>query len=148
MQRLNDAFEEAYPNITIERSSQSFDDLETTLRGALTGNEAPDVVQANNSRGTMGAFVSAGLLLDLDPYAEAYGWGDRFSEDVLAVSRYSEDGVTFGEGNLYGLPQVGEVVGAYYSRSALEKVADEDELLGGDFATFTDILARATKEGM
>lgn len=148
IQRLNEAFMDKYPNITIERVSQSFDDLETTLRGALTGNDAPDVVQANNGRGTMGAFVSAGLLRNLDPYAQAYGWGDRFSEDVLAVSRYSSDGVTFGEGNLYGLPQVGEVVGAYYSRSALEKVADEDELLGGDFATFTDILARAKKEGM
>src|SRR5699024_9902814 len=148
IQRLNEAFMEKYPNIHIERVSQSFDDLETPLRGAITGNEAPDVVQANNGRGTMGAFVSAGLLRNLDPYAQAYGWGDRFSEDVLAVSRYSSDGVTFGEGNLYGLPQVGEIVGAYYSRSALEKVAGEDELLGGDFATFTDILARAKKEGL
>ncbi|WP_022916783.1 extracellular solute-binding protein [Ruania albidiflava] len=148
MQRLNDAFEEAYPNITIERNSQSFDDLETTLRGALTGNEAPDVVQANNSRGTMGAFVSAGLLLNLDRYAEAYGWKERFSDDVLAVSRYSEDGVTFGEGSLYGLPQVGEIVGVFYSRSALEQVASEDELLSGDFDTFTDILARAADAGL
>ena len=78
MQRLNEAFMAEYPNITIERNSQSFDDLETTLRGAVTGNEAPDVVQANNGRGTMGAFVSAGLLRNLDPYAEAYGWADRF----------------------------------------------------------------------
>lgn len=148
MTRLNQAFMDAYPNITIERNSQSFDDLETTLRGALTGNEAPDVVQANNGRGTMGAFVSAGLLLNLDPYAEAYGWGDRFSDDVLAVSRYSEDGVTFGEGNLYGLPQVGEIVGVFYSRSALEQVATEDELLSGDFDTFTDILGRAADAGL
>src|SRR5699024_1123055 len=50
IQRLNEAFMDKYPNITIERVSQSFDDLETTLRGALTGNDAPDVVQANNGR--------------------------------------------------------------------------------------------------
>ena len=148
MQRLNEAFMAEYPNITIERNSQSFDDLETTLRGALTGNEAPDVVQANNGRGTMGAFVSAGLLRNLDPYAEAYGWADRFSEDVLAVSRYSEDGVTFGEGNLYGLPQVGEVVGVFYSRSALEQLGGEDELLSGDFDTLRDYLAQAAEEGL
>ncbi|WP_342741441.1 ABC transporter substrate-binding protein [Ruania alba] len=148
MSQLNAAFEEAYPNITINRNSQSFDDLETTLRGALTGNDAPDVVQANNSRGTMGAFVSAGLLRDLGPYAEAYGWADRFSEDVLAVSSYSPDGVTFGSGSLYGLPQVGEVVGVFYSRSALEQVAGEDELLGADWEAFTGMLADAADAGL
>lgn len=148
IERLNDEFMDKYPNIEIDRVSQSFDDLETTLRGALTGNDAPDVVQANNGRGTMGAFVSADLLLNLDPYAQAYDWGERFSDDVLAVSRYSDDGVTFGDGNLYGLPQVGEIVGAYYSRSALEEVATEEELVDGDFATFTDILARAEQNGL
>ncbi|UFU05275.1 extracellular solute-binding protein [Ruania halotolerans] len=148
MAQLNAAFEEAYPNISINRNSQSFDDLETTLRGALTGNDAPDVVQANNSRGTMGAFVSAGLLRDLEPYAEAYGWADRFSEDVLAVSRYSPDGVTFGSGSLYGLPQVGEVVGVFYSRSALEPIATEDELRSADWETFTGMLADAADAGL
>ncbi|CAM3609096.1 extracellular solute-binding protein [Occultella aeris] len=148
MTQLNEAFMDAYPNITIDRLSQSFDDLETTLRGALTGDDAPDVVQANNSRGTMGAFVGADLLLDLTPYADAYGWTDRYSESVLAASTYSADGVTFGEGNIYGLPQVGEIVGIFYSRAALSAAGiDEAALTGGTWADFTAALASAQAAG-
>ena len=119
IEALNAAFQEAYPNITIDRVSQSFDDLATTLRLALTDNEAPDVVQANNGRNTMGAFVEADQLVPLNAYSDAYGWADRYSPSVLQYSTYSEDGTVFGEGNLYGLPQVGEVVGVYYSKAKL-----------------------------
>ena len=148
IEQLNEAFIEAYPNVTIHRNSQSFDDLETTLRGALTGDDAPDVVQANNTRGTMGAFVAAGLLLDLDPYAEAYGWLDRFSESVLAQSSYSADGTVFGDGALFGLPQVGEVVGVYYSRAALGDAGiDEGALTSGTWDDFEDALETAHDAG-
>ncbi|MFB6724157.1 extracellular solute-binding protein [Kribbella sp. NPDC056345] len=110
-------FEAKYPNIKIKRVSRSFDDLKTTLRLALSGNDAPDVVQANNGRSDMGEFVKAGQLVPLDKWAEAYKWGDRYPASVLQYSRYSADGKTFGEGNLYGLPQVGEVVGLYYNKT-------------------------------
>ncbi len=119
MEQLNAAFMEQYPNVTIDRNSQSFDDLATTLRLALTDEDAPDVVQANNGRNTMGQFVAAGQLRPLDDYAEAYGWFDRYSPSVLQYSTYSDDAKVFGEGNLYGLPQVGEVVGVFYSKSKL-----------------------------
>ena len=46
----------------------------------------------------MGQLVKAGLLLPLDNYAEAYGWSDRVSENVLAVSSWSPDGKQFGTG--------------------------------------------------
>ena len=59
MEQLNAAFMEKYPNVTIDRNSQSFDDLATTLRLALTDADAPDVVQANNGRKTMGQFVAS-----------------------------------------------------------------------------------------
>ncbi|MDI9589022.1 MAG: extracellular solute-binding protein, partial [Acidobacteriota bacterium] len=122
MERLNEAFMEKYPNITIERNSQSFEDLQTTLRLALSGEDAPDVVEANNARSMMGQFVSSGQIIALDDWAEAYGWYDRFADDILAYSSYSEDATTFGEGNLYGLPQVGEVVGVFYAPSRLDEL--------------------------
>ena len=121
MERLNEAFEDKYPNITIERNSQSFEDLQTTLRLALTGGDAPDVVQANNARAMMGQFVASDQIQCLDDYSEAYGWEDRFG-DILTYSSYSEDGTVFGEGCVYGLPQVGEVVGIYYSESKLDEL--------------------------
>jgi raffinose/stachyose/melibiose transport system substrate-binding protein len=122
MERLNAAFQQQYPNITIKRDSRSFDDLATTLRLALSGNDAPDVVQANNGRADMGAFVAAGELLPLGPWARAYGWDQRYPESVSQYVSYTPDGKVFGEGEMYGLPQVGEVVGIYYNPAELQRL--------------------------
>ena len=119
MAQLIKEFETTYPNIKIKRVSRSFDDLKTTLRLALSGNEPPDVVEANNGRSDMGEFVKAGQLRPLDSYATAYGWDARYPKSVRQYSSYSADGKTFGEGNLYGLPQVGETVGIFYNKKKL-----------------------------
>ncbi|MBL3685871.1 extracellular solute-binding protein [Leucobacter zeae] len=144
MEQLNEAFQKQYPNITIERNSQSFEDLGKTLRLALTGNEAPDVVQANNARNSMGQFIEAGQLVPLDPWAEAYGWEDRFPDSVLQYTRYSDDAVTFGSGSIYGLPQVGEVVGVFYSKPKLEKLGID---VPQDWAAFEAALDQAKQAG-
>jgi len=119
MGELIKGFEAKYPNIKIKRVSRSFDDLKTTLRLALSGNEPPDVVEANNGRSDMGEFVKAGQLRPLDTYAKAYRWDARYPKSVRQYSSYSPDGKTFGEGNLYGLPQVGETVGIFYNKKKL-----------------------------
>lgn len=144
MKQLNAAFEKAYPNITIKRVSQSFDDLGKTLRLALSGDDAPDVVQANNARNSMGAFVKAGQLLPLDAWSDAYGWADRYPESILKYSQYSEDGTTFGSGSTYGLPQVGEIVGVFYSKAKLAGLGIE---LPTDWAGFEAALATAKGAG-
>lgn len=144
IEKLNAAFHETYPNVTIKRVSQSFDDLATTLRLALTGDDAPDVVQANNARNTMGALVAAGQLIPLDAYAGAYGWTDRFSASILKFSSYSADAKVFGGGNLYGLPQTGEVVGVFYSKSRL---AGLGLAVPKDWTEFDAALAKAKNAG-
>lgn len=144
METLNAAFEKKYPNITINRVSQSFDDLGKTLRLALSGKDAPDVVQANNARNSLGAFVAAGQLHAFDPWVKAYNWEDRFSESVLSYSRYSADGATFGEGSVYALPQVGEVVGVFYSK---KKLAELGIALPADWTEFEASLETAKKAG-
>jgi raffinose/stachyose/melibiose transport system substrate-binding protein len=121
IEELNKQFQAKYPNIKLNRVSRSTDDLNTTLKLALSGNEPPDVFQANNGRPQMGSFVQAGQLLSLDRYADAYGWMDRYPESVRQYSSYSTDGKTFGTGSLYGLPQVGEVVGIFVNKAKLEK---------------------------
>lgn len=133
IEALNQAFTEEYPNVTIDRTKRSFSDLQRTLRNAITSDEAPDVVQANNGRSDMGAFVENGLLQSLDGYAEAYGWTERFPESVRSLASYTEDGSTFGEGNLYGLPQVGEVVGVWVNKPKLEELGLEIPQTTADF---------------
>lgn len=144
IEALNEAFQEAYSNVTIKRVSQSFDDLATTLRLAITSDDAPDVVQANNGRSAMGAFVAGDQLLSLDAYAEAYSWHDRFDASVLAYSSYSEDGSEFGSGSLYGLPQMGEVVGVFYSKDKLAQLGLE---VPGDIDAFESALGTAADAG-
>ena len=121
IKRLNQAFQEQYPNVTIKRVARSFEDLNKTLKLAVSGPNAPDVVQANQGRPVMGTLVKGGLLEPLDPYAEAFGWGDRYSKLLLDLNRFSSDGNTFGDGNLYGLSQMGEIVGVFYNKSKVSE---------------------------
>lgn len=145
---LNAAFEEKYPNITIKRTSQAFDDLKNQVSLALSGNDVPDVVQVNNARADMGQFVRAGQLLDLTPYSEAYKWEDRFSPSVLSKVRYSSDAATFGEGNLYGLPQTGEIVGIFYSTKKMETLGAEPPTTWEEYFTLLDDALAAGEQPM
>ncbi len=145
IKELNKEFQAKYPNITLNRVTRSFDDLETTLGLALSGNEPPDVFQANNGRPDMGKFVQAGQLLPLDRYAQAYGWTERYPESVRKYSSYSEDGKNFGTGTLYGLPQVGEVVGIYANTAVLAKAGITD--VPTTWADFEASLPKIKAEG-
>ncbi|PKW26979.1 extracellular solute-binding protein [Phycicoccus duodecadis] len=145
IEELNKEFQAKYPNITLKRVTRSFDDLKTTLGLALSGNNPPDVFQANNGRPDMGKFVQAGQLLPLDRYAEAYRWTERYPESVRKYSSYSSDGKTFGTGNLYGLPQVGEVVGIYANKAVLAKAGITD--MPTTWADFEASLAKVKTAG-
>jgi raffinose/stachyose/melibiose transport system substrate-binding protein len=121
IKRLNEAFQQKYPNVTIKRVAKSFEDLNKTLKLAVSGPKPPDVVQANQGRPQMGTLVKGGLLQPLDPYAKAYGWDDRYSKLLLDLNRFSSDGEEFGSGNLYGLSQMGEIVGVFYNKSKVSE---------------------------
>ena len=54
IKQLNQAFQEKYPNVTIKRVAKSFEDLNTTLKRAVSGDKAPDVVQAHQGRPVTG----------------------------------------------------------------------------------------------
>ena len=140
IESLNKQFQEKYPNVKIERVAKSFTDLNTTLKLAVSSDEAPDVVQANQGRQVMGTLVKGGLLRPLDEYAEAYGWADRYSPVLLDLNRFSSDGATFGDGELYGLSQMGEIVGLFYNR---DKVAQPP----ATFAELEQQLAAAKRDG-
>jgi raffinose/stachyose/melibiose transport system substrate-binding protein len=140
IERLNRAFQERYPNVTIKRVAKSFEDLNTTLKLAVSGDKAPDVVQANQGRPVMGQLVKGGLLRPLDAYAEAYGWADRYSKVLLDLNRFSDDAAEFGSGGLYGLSQMGEIVGVFYNR---EQVPEPP----ATFAEFEEQLEQAKADG-
>ena len=140
LKRLNAEFMKRYPNVTIERTNRSFEDLQKTVRLAVTRPDAPDIVQANQGYGIMGALAKANILLPLDDYAEAYGWNERYSEGLLAFNSFSPDGSKFGTGNLYGISQAGEIVGIFYNK---DKVPEPPQTM----ADFEALLQKAKAEG-
>ena len=137
---LNAEFMGRYPNVTIKRVAKSFTDLNTTLKLAVSGDKAPDVVQANQGRPTMGQLVEGGLLRPLDAYEKAYGWADRYPKVLLDLNRFSPDAKAFGSGKLFGISQMGEIVGVFYNR---DKVAQPPQT----FADFEKALADAKANG-
>jgi raffinose/stachyose/melibiose transport system substrate-binding protein len=138
--RLNEAFMSTYPNVKIKRVAKSFTNLNTTLKLAVSGPNAPDVVEANQGRQIMGGLVKGGLLKPLDAYADAYGWKDRWSKTLLDLNRFSSDGKQFGSGDLYGVSQQGEIVGVFYNRDMVKTVPKT-------FEEFESMLAAAKKKG-
>jgi raffinose/stachyose/melibiose transport system substrate-binding protein len=119
---LNTQFQSKYPNIKINRVARSFDDLRGTVKLGLSGNDAPDVAQVNNGKQDMGAFVKAGLLRSLDPYAAAYQWTQRFPDSIRRLASYPDSGDALATGKLWGLPQTGELVGIWYNKATLSEL--------------------------
>ena len=118
--KLNAEFMEANPHITIDRTGSSFDDLKATARLAMSSEDGPDVCQINQGLSDMGALASAGLLVDLGPYAEQYGWFDLISPAIVARNSFAENGTVFGEGTFYGMPPTAEFVGVIFNREKVE----------------------------
>jgi raffinose/stachyose/melibiose transport system substrate-binding protein len=122
MEALIADFEAAHPGVTIDRVVKSFDDLKATTKLAMSADDGPDVAQVNQGWSDMGAMVQGGLLAPLTSYAEEYGWTDKISPGIAARNSYSEDGKTFGEGMLYGMPPTAELVGVFYRKDIFDEL--------------------------
>jgi raffinose/stachyose/melibiose transport system substrate-binding protein len=144
LDKLNAAFEAKYPNVTIKRVSRSFTDLQKTLRLALSGDDPPDVVEANQGYAAMGAFVKAGMLLPLDAYDAVYGWRKRYPKGLMEINSVTPDGRTLGSGGLYGVSLHGEIVGVFYNK---EKLAALGLQPPKTWAEFESALAAAKAKG-
>lgn len=142
--QLNQEFEAKYPNVTINRVSSNFSELKALLRLAIQSPNGPDVAEVNQGWPDMGTLVKAGLLLPLDGYADAYGWRDRVSENVLSVSSWTPDGKQFGTGNLFGYTTMGELVGVYYNKTIMSQLG---LTVPTTFAEFEQDLATAKAAG-
>jgi raffinose/stachyose/melibiose transport system substrate-binding protein len=114
-------FQQKYPNITIKRTSQSFDDANKTMRLKLSDPSAPDVVPANNGWAGIGALSKAHLILDLNKYADAYKWKTRLPATIARQHEVTTDGKHIGEGDLFGVPAAqGAFIAVYYNRAKLK----------------------------
>lgn len=117
-------FQSKYPNIKIKRVTGSFDDVNKTIRLKLSDpGAAPDVAFVNNGWQGLGTMAKAHLILDLAPYAKAYGWDHSLPATVQREQNVSKDGKQIGVGDLYGIPvnQAG-IIEVNYNKAKLAKL--------------------------
>ncbi|MGW4596304.1 ABC transporter substrate-binding protein [Streptomyces sp. NPDC004457] len=122
MKSVTPAFEKQYPNVKVDITYKSFDDLVATVVNAASGSNPPDLFQGNIGYAVDGALVKAKLVRPLDDVAAAYGWITGTGASTLAPARWNGSGTAFGAGNLYGMSPISEVQGIYYNKALLKKL--------------------------
>ncbi|MGB3327807.1 MAG: extracellular solute-binding protein [Thermomicrobiales bacterium] len=103
--------------ITVTHRGWTLEELQNTLPRAVEGKQGPDVSQVNNGESLAGPMARAGQIVDLKDYDTQYKWSERFAPSLLARNRYSADGKTFGEGDLWGVSAESEIVGFFYNKT-------------------------------
>lgn len=145
-QGLADAFQKQYPAITVKLQVEADNNYNTVLPRLLASNSTPDIIAPSDLIGE----VKDGLLTDLTPYAQAYGWTSKIPASVLAPGRV--DNGVIGSGTLYEAGgAAGPLVGVFYNKALAAKigltsppatVADlEKDLAAAKAAGITPIIA-------
>lgn len=104
-------------NITVTHRGWTLEELQDTLPRAVESKQGPDVAQVNNGESLAGPMARAGQILNLKDYDAKYKWTERYAPSLLARNRYSADGKTFGEGDLWGVSAESEIVGFFYNKT-------------------------------
>jgi raffinose/stachyose/melibiose transport system substrate-binding protein len=146
--KLVSAFEDANPGVTVEVSKKDWGSASTTITNEMSSDSAPDVVMGNPGWTINGALWQAGLIKDLDPYAEAFGWNDEFPESMLNQNRFSDDATKLGEGNLVAVAPASQYVGVFYNKDLLSQIGITDPSTLDDKAAFLDALDKAKAAGI
>jgi raffinose/stachyose/melibiose transport system substrate-binding protein len=106
-------FEKANPDITVNVTQKSTDNLKTSLRQAAGTPAMPDVYFQWSGLGLGGTYVKQGVDLDLTKYYKEYGWDKRFTKSALSsVTQY---------GGYHGVPYTANVEAIVYNKALFAK---------------------------
>ena len=112
---LFDEFEKQFPNVTVDVREDQFAVITQNAPRVLV-DDPPDIMRLPQ----MSELASDGLLLDLDPYAAAFGW-DKWPASQLEQLRVGADG-TRGDGPLYGMGLNFSMTGVFYNKELAAKI--------------------------
>jgi raffinose/stachyose/melibiose transport system substrate-binding protein len=116
-------FEKQHPNITIKRTTQDWGQVMNTLNLRLNDPNGPDIALVNNGWQSMGTLAKGGRILNLDKYAELYGWKNEIPTTILRQQQFTSDGKQMGTGSLYAVPAArSSLIGLYYNKAILDKL--------------------------
>jgi raffinose/stachyose/melibiose transport system substrate-binding protein len=138
--KLSEEFTKQYPNVTWDIKQDQFANLINATPRLLSGDNPPDLIRLP----TMVSFANQGLLMNLDGYAEAFGWNE-WPVPQLNQNRVAEDG-TRGSGSLYAMGLNYSLTGIFYNKELAEQIGMTEP--PKTLAEFEDLLAKAKEAGL
>jgi raffinose/stachyose/melibiose transport system substrate-binding protein len=138
---LVEEFQNQFPNVTIEVREDQFSNLIAQTPLLLTSDNPPDLIRLP----TMVGLVKDGLLLDLEPYVEAFGW-DEWPATLLIPHRVAEGGRPRGEGDLYAGGLNYSTTGVFYNKEQAEQIGMTEA--PATLEEFEGLLAAAKDAGL
>jgi raffinose/stachyose/melibiose transport system substrate-binding protein len=106
----------------------------------LQDSSGPDIATANNGWQSVGTLGKGDLILNLDPYAELYGWNDDVPSTIARQNQFTTDVSSIGAGSWFSAPVArASLIGLYYN-------VEELEALGIDPPTTLDELTEAAAQ--
>ncbi len=138
--KLAEEFTKQYPNVTWDIKQDQFANLITTTPLLLSGENAPDLLRLP----TMVTFAKDGLLMNLDNYAEVFGWND-WPVPQLNQNRVAADG-TRGSGSLYAMGLNYSLTGVFYNKELAAQIGMTEP--PKTLAEFDALLAAAKEAGL
>ena len=138
--KLSEEFTKQFPNVTWDISQDQFANLINSTPLVLASDNAPDLLRLP----TMVSFAKDGLLLNLDPYATAFGWND-WPVPQLNQNRIDTDGVR-GSGTLYAMGLNYSLTGIFYNKKLAAQIGMTEP--PKTVAEFEDLLAKAKAAGL
>ena len=112
-------FTALYPNVTFDTQYEDCNSFSSDIVNKLTSSNPPDITEYVDS--AIQTVAPQGLVLDLGPYADLYGWKDKFPASELAQLQLSDNGSVHGEGRQLGIPGGASFVGVFYNKALLSQ---------------------------
>jgi len=134
-------FEAQHPDADVTVDSEDYSTLITNAPRILSTNNPPDIIKL----ASFGNLVKDKMIISLDGYADAYGW-DEWPQSQFLSARVAADGLTRGNGSLYGVGPGFGLTGVYYNKSLASEIGMTEP--PKSLPEFEGLLARARDRGL
>jgi raffinose/stachyose/melibiose transport system substrate-binding protein len=112
-EKLADNYNAAHPDTHISVVKNSSDLFNPALVPAISAGEGPDLFTFGTGPGQPAAIIEGGLVADLTPYYDQFGWGKYIPEAI--------ENVTTSGGKLWAVGNEVEATGMFYNKAVFKK---------------------------
>lgn len=113
MEALVQLCEAQVPGLQIKRTTMDMEAMQNVLTTAINSGEGPDVFYSSPGWTSVGPLIEAGVIKDLTPAYDQYGWRERVQPWAAEYATYND--------KVWALPYEAEVQGVFYHRDVFEE---------------------------